>query len=201
MFIPTYNKRTNALLALVEKRMRSYLSGRRINITLTFMSSSSYLVHAISCSNNTAKISPFVMFIIFFFFWFPLFIFIFLFFTAWPTTRHALPVTRNPLPATRHPSPAEKSCRLLFWSETVPFVCKTENESQTRPIIACFFVWLHHFCFFSKIRTLLWVTVNKTWKYSRLPRLPITQTFKGNRKKVWVNWSLSYWEFQENSRE
>ena len=42
MFIPTYNKRTNALVKNlaetlfkhVEKRMRSYLSGRRINITI-----------------------------------------------------------------------------------------------------------------------------------------------------------------------
>ena len=57
MFIPTYNKRAYALVKNlrhcsnmhVEKRMRSYLSGRRINITLVFMSSSSYLVHAISC--------------------------------------------------------------------------------------------------------------------------------------------------------
>ena len=64
--------------------MRSYLSGLRINITLIFMSSSSYLVHAISCRSekNIAKISLFVMFIFFFFVWFPLFIFIFLFLTA-----------------------------------------------------------------------------------------------------------------------
>ena len=56
MFIPTYNKRTNSLVKnlrhcsniFVEKRMPSYLSGRRINITLIFMSSSSYLVHAMS---------------------------------------------------------------------------------------------------------------------------------------------------------
>ena len=152
----------------VEKRMRSYLSGRRINITLTFMSSSSYLVHAISCSNNSPKISPFVMFIIIFLFLVSNFYFYFLFFTAWPTTRHALPVTRYP--STRHPSP-----------------------------VTCFFVWLHHFLLFlSKIRTLLWVTVNKTWKYSRLP---ITRTFKGNRKKVWVKGSSGYREFKENSRE
>ena len=56
MFIPTYNKRTKrtcqkseTLFKHVKKRMQSYLSGRRINITLIFMSSSSYLVHAISC--------------------------------------------------------------------------------------------------------------------------------------------------------
>ena len=128
----------------VEKRMQSYLSGCRINITLTFMSSSSYLVQAISCSNNTAKISPFVMFIILFLFLVSPFYFYFLFFTAWPTTRHALRVTRYPLPVyplpvyplpiTRHPSsPAEKSCRLLFWSETVPFVCKTETNLRPGP--------------------------------------------------------------------
>ena len=32
-------------------------------------------------------------------------------------------------------------------------------------------------------------------------RLPITRTFKGNRKKVRVNGSSSYREFEENSRE
>ena len=48
--------------------MRSYLSGLRINITLIFMSSSSYLVHVISCRRINAKISLFVMFIIFFLF-------------------------------------------------------------------------------------------------------------------------------------
>ena len=127
----------------VKKRIRSYLSGRRINITLTFMSSSSYLVHAISCSNNTAKISAFVMFIIIFLFLVSPFYFYFLFFTAWPTTRYPSPATRYPLPIyplpvyplpiTRHPSPAEKSCRLLFWSETVPFVCKTETNLRPGP--------------------------------------------------------------------
>ena len=88
--------------------------------------------------NNIAKISLFVMFIIFFFFWFPLFIFTFFYFwrpdnllpvthTRYlsPATPHPLPVTchplpftrypspatRHPSPATRHPPPAEKSCR------------------------------------------------------------------------------------------
>ena len=62
MFIPTYNKRTNALVKnlrhcsnMSRKRMRSCLSGRRINITLIFMSSSSYLVHAISCRRILLK--------------------------------------------------------------------------------------------------------------------------------------------------
>ena len=56
MFIPTYNKRTKptcqkseTLFKHVKKRMQSYLSGRRINITLIFMSSSSYVLHAIYC--------------------------------------------------------------------------------------------------------------------------------------------------------
>ena len=55
----TKNKRTcqksETLFKHVEKRMRSYLSGRRINITLIFMSSSSYLVHAISCRRILLK--------------------------------------------------------------------------------------------------------------------------------------------------
>ena len=62
MFIPTYkrkNKRTcqksETLFKHVEKRIRSYLSGRRINITLIFMSSLSYLVHAISCRRILLK--------------------------------------------------------------------------------------------------------------------------------------------------
>ena len=63
MFIPTYNKRTNkrtcqkseTLFKHVEKRMRSYLSGLRINIALIFMSSSSYLVYAISCRRILLK--------------------------------------------------------------------------------------------------------------------------------------------------
>ena len=59
---------------------------------------------------NMAKISLFVMFIIFFsFFWFPLFIFIFL------TICHPSPTTRHPLPVTRHPSLTEKSCRPGYW--------------------------------------------------------------------------------------
>ena len=61
MFIPTYekNKRTcqksEELFKHVEKRMRSYLSGHRINMTLIFMSFSSYLVHAISCRRILLK--------------------------------------------------------------------------------------------------------------------------------------------------
>ena len=92
------NKRTcqksETLFKHFEKR--SYLSGRRVNITLIFMSSSSYLVHAISCRR-----------ISFFFFGFPfLFLFIYLFYFLRPDPP---PATR--LPVTRHPSPAEKSCR------------------------------------------------------------------------------------------
>ena len=83
--------------------------------------------------NNIAKISLFVMFIIFFLFLVSTFYFyFFLFLTAWqfvtrhphpppsPATRHPLPFTRYPSPATRHPSPvtrhpppAEKSCRFF----------------------------------------------------------------------------------------
>ena len=49
MFIPTYNQKNKRTCQKSEKRMRSYLSGLRINSTLMFMNSSSYLVHAISC--------------------------------------------------------------------------------------------------------------------------------------------------------
>ena len=91
--------------------MRSYLSGRRINITLIFMSSSSYLVHAISCRRILLKYRFFCNFCYCFsFFGFP-FLFLFLFFKAWPTTRHPLPVTRYPPPVTRHPSPVTRHPR------------------------------------------------------------------------------------------
>ena len=81
--------------------------------------------------NNIAKISLFVMFIIFFLFLVSTFYFyFFLFLTAWqfvtrhphpppftrypsPATLHPLPVTRHPSPVTRHPPPAEKSCRFF----------------------------------------------------------------------------------------
>lgn len=54
VFIPTYNQKNTRTCQNVEKGinengMRSYLYGLRINSTLIFMSSSSYLVHAISC--------------------------------------------------------------------------------------------------------------------------------------------------------
>ena len=186
--------------------MRSYLSGRRINITLTFMSSSSYLVHAISCSNNSPKISPFVMFIIIFLFLVSPFYFYFLFFTAWPTTRHALPVTLYPLPVyplpiyplpvTRHlrKSPADFCSGLRLYRSYVK-----RRRISDRAHKSMFLCMAPPFLLFlSKIRTLLWVTVNKTWKYSRLP---ITRTFKGNRKKVWVKGSSGYREFEENSWE
>ena len=86
--------------------MRSYLSGLRVNITLIFMSSSSYLVHAISCRRILLKKSLFVMFISFFLFLVSTF---FIFFILdglticqlSPTTRHLLPVTRYPSPVTR----------------------------------------------------------------------------------------------------
>ena len=191
----------------VEKRMRSYLSGRRINITLTFMSSSSYLVHVISCRNNTAKISPFVMFIIIFLFLVSPFYFYFLFFTAWPTTRHALPVTRYPLPvypstrypSTRYPSPVTRHLRkspadfcsgLRLYRSYVKR--KRISDRAHKSMFLC--MAPPFLLFLSKIRTLLWVTVNKTWKYSRLP---ITWTFKGNRKKVWVKGSSGYREFED----
>ena len=99
--------------------MRSYLSGRRINITLIFMSSSSYLVHAISCSNNSPKISPFVMFIIIFLFLVSPFNFYYFYFLQPdppPATRYPSPATRHPPPvyplaATRHPSPVTRHPR------------------------------------------------------------------------------------------
>ena len=58
--IPTYNQKNKRTCQksekrMNEKRMRSYLSGIRINSTLMFMSSSSYLVHAISCRRILLK--------------------------------------------------------------------------------------------------------------------------------------------------
>ena len=79
--------------------------------------------------NNIAKISLFVMFIIFFLFLVSTFYFyFFLFLTAWqfvtrhphpppftrypsPATLHPLPVTRHPSPVTRHPPPATRHPR------------------------------------------------------------------------------------------
>ena len=69
--------------------------------------------------NNIAKISLFVMFIIFFLFLVSTFYFyFFLFLTAWqfvtrhphplPVTRHPSPATLHPLPVTRHPSPVTR---------------------------------------------------------------------------------------------
>ena len=106
MFIPTYNQKNKHTCQKSEKRMNekkmwSYLSGLRINSTLMFMSSSSYLVHAISCRRILLKYRVLQCF---FLFWFPLFLFFyFLLFTRQPS-----PVTRLPSPATRHPrkSPA-----------------------------------------------------------------------------------------------
>ena len=80
---------------------------------------------------NIAKISLFVMFIIFFLFLVSTFYFYFFIFDGLtichpspttrypspatryplPATRYPPPATRHPSPATRHPSPAEKSCR------------------------------------------------------------------------------------------
>ena len=107
------------------------------------MSSSSYLVHAISCRRNyIAKISLFVIFIIVFLFLVsPCYFYYFYFLRSDPppATRYPLPATRHPLPAThlpatrhpspvtrhqspatshpppvtRHLSPAEKSCRAI----------------------------------------------------------------------------------------
>ena len=42
------------------------------------------------------------------------------------------------------------------------------------------------------------VVVDDSWNYSRFP---LTRTFKGNQKKVRIMGSLSYREFEENSRE
>ena len=119
------NKRTcqkpETLFKHVEKRMRSNLSGRRINITLIFMSSSSYLVHAISCRIILLKyrflrcLLSGVIGSCYYLFSF----FLFLFFIFYGLTHHTPPATRHPPPATRHPStchppPAEKPCRKLF---------------------------------------------------------------------------------------
>ena len=141
--------------------MRSYLSGLRINITLIFMSSSSYLVHAISRRRINAKISLFVMFIIylFSFFGFHFLFLLFLFLTAWqfairhphpqPATRHPSPATRRPPPVTRHPrkSPAER-VNASFHSSNRPWIpcdaytkqlhmtqssCKHYTKSKSHP--------------------------------------------------------------------
>ena len=57
MFIPTYNKRTNAVVKNLRhcSNMSRRESGLRINSTLIFMSSSSYFVHAISCRRRLLK--------------------------------------------------------------------------------------------------------------------------------------------------
>ena len=148
------------------------------------------------------------MFIIFFFFWFPLFIFIFYFLrpdpspatrypspaTHYPSTRYLS--TRYPSPVTRHlrKSPANFCSGLRLYRSYVKR--KRISDRAHKNMFLC--MAPPFLLFLSKIRTLLWVTVNKTWKYSRLP---ITRTFKGNRKKVWVKGSSSYREFEENSRE
>ena len=87
--------------------MRSYLSGRRINIY-------EFLKLSRACDivkNNNAKISLFVMFSICFLFLFsPFYVYFFIFCGLThhppPATRHPLPATR--LPATRHPSPVTR---------------------------------------------------------------------------------------------
>ena len=45
------------------------------------------------------------------------------------------------------------------------------------------------------------VTVGRRFHLYNYSRLPITRTFKGNRKKVRVIGSSSYRELEENSRE
>ena len=140
----TKNKRTcqksETLFKHVEKRMRSYLSGRRINITLIFMSFSSYLVHAISCRRILLKYRFLFCLLSFFSFGFPFFFFFFYFLRPDPppATRYPPPVTRHPPPVTRHPrkSPAEN--KRFYWLVTntpqSPSLkensfCKTENEN------------------------------------------------------------------------
>ena len=92
--------------------MRSYLSGLRINIILIFMSSSTYLVYAISCRGILLKYRFLECLLSFFFFWFPLFIFIIFIFDGLTICHPSpTPATRYQSPGTRHPSPAEKSCR------------------------------------------------------------------------------------------
>ena len=107
-FIPTYNKRHLSKIwdtvQTCRLRIRSYLSGLRINITFIFMSSSSYLVHAISCRRILLKYRFLECLLSFFVFWFPLFIFIFYFWRP----DNLSPVTRYPSPATRHPSPVTR---------------------------------------------------------------------------------------------
>ena len=97
----TKNKRTcqksETLFKHVEKRLRSYLPGRRINITLIFMSFSSYLVRAISCRRILLKYRFLFCLLSFFFFGFPFFFFFFSFLRPDPppATRHPPPVTRG----------------------------------------------------------------------------------------------------------
>ena len=93
--------------------MRSYLSGRRINIY-------EFLKLSRACDivqNNTAKISLFVMFsICFLFLVSPFYVYFFIFcgLTHHPPPVTRYPPTRYPPPVTRHPSPAEKSCRSSY---------------------------------------------------------------------------------------
>ena len=146
--------------------------------------------------------------LLFFFFWFPLFIFIFYFLRPDPprATRHPLPATRYPstrYPSTRYPSPVTRHLRKSpadFCSGLRLYRLYVKRKRISDRAHKSMFLCMAppFLLFLSKIRTLLWVTVNKTWKYSRLP---ITRTFKGNRKKVWVKGSLGYREFEENSRE
>ena len=148
------------------------------------------------------------MFIIFFFFWFPLFIFIFYFLRPDPppATRYPSPATHYPSTrylSTRYPSPVTRHLRKSpanFCSGLRLYRSYVKRKRISDPAHKNMFLCMAppFLLFLSKIRTLLWVTVNKTWKYSRLP---ITRTFKGNRKKVWVKGSSSYREFEENSRE
>ena len=96
--------------------MRSYLSGLRINITLIFMSSSSYLVHAISCRIILLKYRFFFFLVSTFYFWRPD--------NLSPVTHHPPPAIRHPLPLTRYPSPATRHPSPVTRGKVLPFLPK-----------------------------------------------------------------------------
>ena len=82
---------------------------------------------------NMAKISLFVMFIIFF----PSFGFHFLFLFFWqfvtrhppPATRHPLPVTRYPSPVTRHPRKNPAALGIGYWPPENVCDVKLQNKA------------------------------------------------------------------------
>ena len=108
----------------VAKRMRSYLSGLRINITLIFKSSSSYLVHAISCRIILLKYRFFFFLVSTFYFWRPD--------NLSPVTHHPPPAIRHPLPLTRYPSPATRHPSPVTRGKVLPFLPKGQVSGGGR---------------------------------------------------------------------